>query len=76
MKTQNSAERRLLAKNLAAGCLLASILLLSAPWARSQTFVEAWVQRYSHPADSSDYAQKVVTDHADNVIGCAAMPKN
>ena len=36
--------------------------------APAQTAVEAWVQRYSHPGDSRDSAQKVVTDNAGNVI--------
>ena len=36
--------------------------------APAQAAVEAWVRRYSHTADSTDYAQKVVTDNAGNVI--------
>src|SRR6185369_7020182 len=48
---------------------LAAVLWLMAIGAASaQTAVEAWVQRYRHLVDSNDYAQKVVTDNAGNVI--------
>jgi len=68
MKTQNPFEAGWLAKNRAAHWLLLSLWLLSAGWIRADTAVQAWVQRYSHVADSEDGAQKVVTDHAGNVI--------
>ena len=68
MKTNRIAQVRLLAKNMAAACLLASILLLSVPGVHAQTAVQAWVQRHSHAVDSSDYAQQVVADNAGNVI--------
>src|SRR5437867_9810151 len=42
------------------------LLVLSATPAQSA--VESWVRRYSHAADSSDEAQKIVTDAAGNVV--------
>src|SRR5688572_21186207 len=43
----------------------ALVFVYSAP---AQTAVETWVQRYSHTVDSDDFARKVVTDDAGNVI--------
>src|SRR6266446_1777748 len=48
--------------------LAAALWLTALSATPAQTAVQAWVQRYSHPADASDYAQKVVTDNAGNVI--------
>src|SRR5438445_323519 len=48
--------------------LAAALWLTALSATPAQTAVQAWVQRYSHPADASDYAQEVVTDNAGNVI--------
>src|SRR5262249_18396931 len=48
--------------------LLLSISLPSASGTRAETGVPAWVQRYSHLAGSSDYANTLVTDNAGNVV--------
>src|SRR6266446_6204285 len=48
--------------------LAAALWLTALSPTLAQTSVQAWVQRYSHPADSYDEARKVVTDNAGNVI--------
>src|SRR5438128_7507407 len=59
----NTKARSCMASKLAAALWLMALSAAAAP-----SGVELWVQRYSHPADSSDVAQKVVTDNAGNVI--------
>src|SRR5687767_1982826 len=56
-------QKAKIAKLLASFAAL--VFVFSTP---AQTAVETWVQRYSHPVDSADYASKVVTDNAGNIV--------
>ncbi len=49
------------------GCLVFATIALGPPAAQA-AITEAWVQRYRSEAGSADYAHKVVTDAAGNVI--------
>jgi hypothetical protein len=64
-KNQNSMNTKLycIARQLAVALWLVALSAVHA-----QTSVQAWVKRYSHTADSRDYAEKVVTDNAGNAI--------
>jgi hypothetical protein len=54
----------------------AALWLIALSVVPSQSAVESWVRRYSHPADSSDEAQKIVTDAAGNVVVVGSTDDN
>ncbi|MCU0782859.1 MAG: PKD domain-containing protein [Verrucomicrobia bacterium] len=52
----------------ASSVMLASLLWLFPVLTRAETAVEAWVQRYNGPGNSSDSAEAVAVDGSNNVI--------
>src|SRR5258706_14815264 len=68
MNTQRSSQPAHWQNNLLTPLLLLTAFFLSAAGTRAETGYQAWVQRYSNITDSDDYAVKVVTDNAGNVI--------
>ena len=68
MKTQNTLPLGFSARRLAVGGLLAALLCLLPALTRAETAVQAWVQRYNGPTNSSDYANDLAVDSSNNVI--------